>query len=79
MAKRTVEEMVDAELASGSPRSIEYRIGMLDVLRYRLEGIRIPKLYELGTAQSDAYFAGNERGHVLWRQRQSHISNSECC
>jgi hypothetical protein len=67
MSKLSVEEMVDAELAPGGPRSSEYRLGMVDVLRYRLEGTRIPKRFELGTVQADAYYAGNERGHAYWR------------
>lgn len=61
---------VDAELARGDPRSKEYRIGMLDA--YALHRLRTPfppQRYALGTAAADAYFAGVERGHALWRQQ----------
>jgi len=49
-----------------TPRSLEYRMGVLDALRlnYRdIEKIQCP--YAPGTAQADAYYAGNEEGHRL--------------
>ena len=64
---RRVEQIVDSALAIGDPRSPEYRRGMLDVIRYRLEGAWIVVPYRLGTAQADAYFAGNDRGHMVAR------------
>lgn len=63
----TPETIVDAALAVGDKRSPEYRQGVLDVLKFRLEGQRIKCPYEAGTAQFDAYFAGNERGHNIAR------------
>lgn len=67
----TPERIVDTELSFGNRRSAEYRRGMLDVLRYHLEGARIECPYREGSAPFDAYFAGNERGHILWRDLQS--------
>lgn len=64
------EKLVDDELSTGDPRSMEYRQGVLDAIRFRLGGIPIPRRYQVGTAQADAYFAGIERGHALWRMRQ---------
>jgi hypothetical protein len=61
------EQIVDATLACGNKRSAEYRRGMLDVLRFRLQGVRIECPYREGTAQFDAYFSGNDRGHAVWR------------
>ncbi|MDY0011312.1 MAG: hypothetical protein RBS40_00290 [Rhodocyclaceae bacterium] len=66
----TPEQIVDAALARGDRRSPEYRLGMLDVLKYRMHGARIQVPFQLGTSQADAYFAGNDRGHALWRARQ---------
>lgn len=63
----TTKEIVNAALEHGDKRSAEYRRGMLDVLRFRLEGIRITCPYKAGTAQFDAYFSGNSRGHELAR------------
>lgn len=65
------EKIVDDALAKGDPRSTEYRLGMLDALRFRMNGTPIPKRYAPGTAASDAYFAGNEHGHALWRTTQA--------
>lgn len=71
---RTPEQIVEQALALGSRRSAEYRSGALDVLRFRLEGRRICCPFREGTAQFDAYFAGNDRGHVLWRE----LKEQEC-
>lgn len=64
------DQIVDGVLAIGTKRSAEYRRGMLDVLRFRLEGERIQCPYREGTPQFDAYFAGNDRGHAVWRAMQ---------
>lgn len=64
---KTPEQIVDSILSLGSPRSAEYRRGMIDVLHYRLNGKRIECSYREGTPQCDAYFAGNCRGHEVWR------------
>lgn len=64
----TPEQIVDTELSFGNRRSAEYRRGMIDVLRYHLEGARIQCPYPEGSVQFDAYFAGNDRGHLVWRE-----------
>lgn len=64
------DQIVDGVLAIGTKRSAEYRRGMLDVLRFRLEGEGIQCPYREGTPQFDAYFAGNDRGHAVWRAMQ---------
>lgn len=66
MAMHTPDQIVDGALAIGNRRSPEYRRGMLDVPRFRLEGLRIECTFKDGTAPFDAYFAGNERGHAEW-------------
>lgn len=64
------DQIVDGVLAFGTKRSAEYRRGMLDVLRFRLDGERLQCPYREGTPQFDAYFAGNDRGHAVWRGMQ---------
>jgi len=64
-----VIDPVDKELSIGDPRSHEYRQGMLDVLAFREQVAPFPSHpYRLGTAQSDAYSAGVDRGHSLFRR-----------
>lgn len=61
------EAIADKVLAIGDKRSVAYRRGLVDVLAFRLEGKRILCPFKAGTAEFDAYFAGNERGHFQWR------------
>lgn len=68
----TAEKFIEAaRMDGGTKRSAEYWRGALDVIRYRLFGAPIQCPYSEGTVQFDAYFAGNDRGHVLWRDRQA--------
>ena len=66
----TPEQIVDSVLAIGTKRSTEYRRGILDVLRFRLVGDPIQCPYRESTPQFDAYFAGSDRGHAVWRTLQ---------
>lgn len=61
------EVIADKVLAVGDKRSAAYRRGLVDVLAFRLDGKRISVPYQSGTAEFDAYFAGNDRGHFQWR------------
>ena len=63
-----IQRMVDAELRVGEPRSAVYRAGVEDVLRLKCIGRPLPRRYRLGSVEADAYFAGNDRGHILWRR-----------
>jgi hypothetical protein len=51
-------------------RSAEYKQGVRDTLIFRIEGDQMVMPYKIGTAQCDAYFAGREEGHRIWRARQ---------
>lgn len=64
---QTPEQIVAQALSAGGQRSAEYRQGMLDVLCFLLQGRPIGCPYAEGSAQFDAYFAGNAHGHVLAR------------
>lgn len=51
-----------------SPRSDEYRHGVIETLKFRLGesiGVFEMKQYKLGTAQADAYLAGCDEGNRL--------------
>lgn len=52
-------------------RSPEYKAGVRAALAFRIEGKRIPQLYQPGTAQDDAYHAGLIEGHGIWRAATS--------
>lgn len=70
----SIAQIVDTAMKHGTPRSREYRQGAEDVLRLKMgrQPIRCP--YRPGTAQFDAYFAGNNLGHAIYRaeaQRQA--------
>lgn len=53
------------------PRSPAYKQGVLAALKFRIEGRRIPKLYDPATAEDDAYYAGQAEGHAVWRRAQA--------
>lgn len=53
------------------PRSAAYKQGVLASLKFRIEGRRIPKLYDPATAEDDAYYAGVQEGHAIWRRAQA--------
>lgn len=53
------------------PRSPAYKQGVLAALKFRIEGRRIPKLYDPATAEDDAYYAGQAEGHAIWRSAQT--------
>jgi len=49
-----------------TPRSAPYRAGVRAVLALRLAKTPLPDMpYRVGTAEADAYFAGNDRGHFI--------------
>ncbi len=57
----------DLAFCPGRPlRSHAYKAGVLDTLLRRLDGCNdLPLPYPLGSAEADAYFAGEEEGRLL--------------
>ena len=53
---------------SRDPRSGEYMDGARAALAYRIDGERIGAPHQVGTAAADAFFAGIEEGHAIWRR-----------
>lgn len=75
----TIAQLIDSTLKHGTPRSTEYRRGIEDVLRLKFGGQPIRCPFHPGTAQFDAYFAGNDRGHAIYRaeaQRQAEAAEA---
>lgn len=58
------------------PRSPAYKAGVRAALQFRIEARRIPKLYEPGTAEDDAYYAGIAEGHAIWRRAQAECAGA---
>ncbi len=66
-----VERAVNQELRQTQGiRSEEYRLGMLDVLRYEVDGTWIPYRFSDGTPECDAYQAGKEHAYRRWIESQ---------
>lgn len=68
----TAKQIFDAAFSKPRDvRSIEYKQGVLDILRHRLGEInpdfKIGR-YIAGSAQADAYWAGADEGHRLARE-----------
>lgn len=53
------------------PRSPEYRAGVRAVVAFRIAGTPIRRPYAAGTAQDDAFDAGQVEGHAIWRRAKS--------
>lgn len=68
MSEAQIQAAVSGELRFGDARSAVYRQGMVDVLRYRAQGVPIPRAHRPGTVEFDAYHAGNARGWILWNK-----------
>lgn len=52
-------------------RSDAYKAGVRGALTFRMEHRHVDCPYALGTAEADAYFAGCDEGHHIWRKRES--------
>ena len=52
------------------PRSKSYQAGVLDTLNFKESGTELNHPFEPGTAEADAWFAGNTEGHSLWCEYQ---------
>lgn len=68
---KTVDElMIEAFPPGRPPRSAEYKLGMRQALRSRLEGVRTDCPYEYGSTALDAWASGSEEGHLIYRVQQ---------
>jgi hypothetical protein len=58
------------------PRSPAYKAGVRAALQFRIDGRRIPRLYDPATAEDDAYYAGQAEGHAIWRAAVAQIGGA---
>lgn len=70
--KSVAQQLFDEAFAKArDARSAEYKQGVLDILRHRLcepnPDFKVGR-YIAGTPQADAYWAGNDEGHLLARK-----------
>ena len=64
----TVVDLMEKAFAPGrDPRSDEYKSGVRALLALRLNGVKLPQPYEMGSARADAFFAGVDEGRHIWR------------
>ena len=52
------------------PRSEAYKLGCLHALMRRVAGMKTSCPFRPGTAEFDAYYAGNDEGLAIWRNYQ---------
>lgn len=52
-----------------SPRSEAYREGCRAAIEYRITSTRIAAYYPVGSCEADAWAAGVEEGHGIWRAK----------
>jgi len=63
-----VDRLFDAAFnVARDPRSDEYKAGVRTALNYYYKGTGIRSPHAMGTAQADAFYAGVDEGHRLWR------------
>ena len=66
-----IDRLMDLAFFPGrTPRSAEYRAGCRAALNFRIAHRPVPASYAAGTAAADAFFAGVEEGHAIWRHNQ---------
>jgi hypothetical protein len=69
MNKPTVDELMAEAFPPGrDPHSAEYIAGVRSILENRIEGVAITLHYQVGSAQADAYVAGQQEGKAIWRE-----------
>jgi hypothetical protein len=74
--REQMARIVDEAMQHGDPRSNVYRLGAIDCLCRRTAGTEFPKRFKMGTVQADAYWAGVERGWMIWRKLE-HVGVEE--
>lgn len=64
-----IQRIMMERFATGTPRSLAYKLGMRAVLEHRLYGQAFSDCpAKLGSAEADAYFAGCEEGKAIARK-----------
>jgi hypothetical protein len=65
-----IDRLLDLAFFPGrAPRSVEYREGCAAALEYRILGAPIHCRHAAGSTAADAWYAGVEEGHSIWRAK----------
>ncbi|WP_374351639.1 hypothetical protein [Chitinimonas sp.] len=68
---KTVEQLMqEAFDRPRDPRSVAYKAGVRRALAFRLDGRLVCDPYPPGSAESDAFHAGTQEGHAIFRREQ---------
>lgn len=68
-APRLADQLLDAAFSVlRDPRSSQYKAGARAALAFRTECALIVQPYAAGSAEADAFSAGIEEGHAIWRR-----------
>ena len=66
---RLADQLLDAAFnVPRDPRSSQYKAGARAALAFRTECAPIVQPYAAGSAEADAFSAGIEEGHAIWRR-----------
>ncbi|MBZ2208504.1 hypothetical protein [Massilia soli] len=66
-----VDRLMDIAFFPGrAERSPEYQEGCRAALEFHLIGRRLPAPYVAGCAAADAFVAGVDEGHAIWRRQR---------
>lgn len=77
-APRLADQLLDAAFSvPRDPRSSQYKAGARAALAFRTEEIPIPQPYPAGSVEADAFSAGIEEGHAIWRRTVAAAAGAE--
>jgi hypothetical protein len=66
------DQLIDAAFnVPREPRSSQYKAGARAALAFRTERAPIPQPYPVGSVEADAFSAGIEEGHAIWRRTKA--------
>lgn len=77
-AQQAVNSLMEWLFRPGrDPRSVAYRAGVSDMLLHRLCKQPLKQPYTVGTAEADAWWAGNEEGRHAIRMRLQALEDAQ--
>lgn len=69
MSEKTVRKLFNQAFSGHrTQRSNEYKMGCIAALRYRISKAAIICPFNAGSVEFDAYHAGIDEGHAIWRE-----------
>lgn len=72
------DQLLDAAFSvPRDQRSSQYKAGARAALVFRTEETPIPQPYPAGSAEADAFSAGIEEGHAIWRRTLAAAAGAE--